>query len=175
MKSALSCVVKGMSMGVRRVVDQSVGVPPLPPESFAEFYQRECPRQVRRATLILGSAEAAHDAVHDAFVAVFRRWDDLSVAGPYLERAVLNRCRDVGRRGLVARRKTPRPAADVAEIDTPLYDALATLPFSQRAAVVLRYYHQLTEVEIAELLHCRPGSVGPWIQRGLRRLRKELT
>lgn len=174
MEPARSCVVKGMSMGVRRAVGQSFGVPPTWRESFAEFYQRECPRQVRRATLILGSPEAAHDAVHDAFVAVFRHWDELTLAGPYLERAVLNRCRDVGRRGLIARRKTPRPAANVPEMDAPLFDALATLPFSQRAAVVLRYYHQLTEVEIAELLHCRPGSVGPWIQRGLRRLRKEL-
>lgn len=162
-------------MGVRRAAELSVGVPTLGRESFAEFYRRECPRQVRRATLILGSPEAAHDAVHDAFVAVFGHWDELTTAVPYLERAVLNRCRDLGRRGLVARRRTPRPAAEIPEADTPLFDALATLPFSQRAAVVLRYYHQLTEVEIAELLHCRPGSVGPWIQRGLRRLRKELT
>ncbi len=158
------------------------GIEPLPAwpahadgESFTELYERECARQVRRATLLLGSADAAHDAVHDAFVAVLRHWDELPAGGPYLERAVLNRCRDIGRRGLVARRKTPRPAPDVPEIDVPLYDALATLPFNHRAAVVLRYYHQLTEFEIAELLHCRPGSVGPWIQRGLRRLRKELS
>lgn len=144
-------------------------------ETFTELYERECSRQVRRATLLLGSPEAAHDAVHDAFVAVLRHWDELPSAGAYLERTVLNRCRDIGRRGLVARRTSLGPTADVDDIDVPLFDALATLPFNHRAAVVLRYYHQLTEAEIAELLHCRPGSVGPWIQRGLRHLRKELS
>lgn len=74
----------------------------------------------------------------------------------------------------MARRHPVRPDGDVPAIDIPLYDALAALPFNHRAAVVLRFYQQFTDTEIADLLHCRPGSVGPWIQRGLRRLRKEL-
>jgi RNA polymerase sigma factor (sigma-70 family) len=175
MKPPPVCVVKSMSVRTRRGLEPTSSETPDGREQFSEFYRRECPRQVRRATLILGSPEAAHDAVHDAFVAVFRHWDELTNGGPYLERAVLNRCRDLCRRGIVARRRTPRPSVDVPEIDVPLFDALSTLPFNQRAAVVLRYYHQLTEFEIAELLHCRPGSVGPWIHRGLERLRKELS
>lgn len=156
-------------------------VAPQPPldgdrrRDFTTLYERELARQVRRATFMLGSVEAARDAVHDAFVSVYQHWGDPIDPGPYLERAVLNRCRDLGRRRTVARRYRIRPADDVPAIDAPLYDALATLPFNQRAAVVLRFYHQLTEAEIADLLRCRPGSVGPWIQRGLRRLRKELS
>ena len=164
-----------MSVRVRRGIEPMPSVSSVVREPFSVFYERELPRQVRRATLLLGSPEAAHDAVHDAFVAVFRHWEELQSGGPYLERAVLNRCRDVGRRGVVARRRTPRPSTSVPEIDVPLFDALSKLPFNHRAAVVLRYYHQLTEFEIAELLHCRPGSVGPWIRRGLETLRRELS
>lgn len=142
---------------------------------FADFYEREIERQTRRAVLMLGSREAAQDAVHDAFVAVYQRWSQLESPGPYLELVVLNRCRDVGRRGQLARRHANQHASDVPATDAPLFDALATLPFNHRAAVVLRYYHQCTEAEIAALLGCRPGSVGPWIQRGLRRLAKELS
>lgn len=142
---------------------------------FTDFYEREIDRQTRRAMLMLGSREAAQDAVHDAFVAVYQRWSRLESPGPYLERVVLNRCRDVGRRGQLARRHANQHASDVPAADAPLFDALATLPFNHRAAVVLRYYHQCTEAEIAALLGCRPGSVGPWIQRGLHRLAKELS
>ncbi|HEY7069403.1 MAG TPA: sigma factor-like helix-turn-helix DNA-binding protein, partial [Acidimicrobiales bacterium] len=59
--------------------------------------------------------------------------------------------------------------------DEHLWDALNQLPFNHRAALVLRYYHQLPEREIADLIGCRPGSVGPWIRRGLERLRKDLS
>lgn len=82
---------------------------------------------------------------------------------------MVNRCRDTLRRNAVAcrhhRRLRPDPE-DVPEIDVPLYDALATLPFPQRAAVVLRHYLGLTEADIAEHLGCPTGSVGPWIRRG---------
>ncbi len=63
---------------------------------------------------------------------------------------------------------------DVPAVDAPLYDALARLPFKHRAAVVLRYYLGLTELEIAAHLDCPPGSGGPWIRRGLDRLATEL-
>jgi len=49
-----------------------------------------------------------------------------------------------------------------------------TLPFRQRAAIVLRYYGGYTEVEIAKSLNCRQGTVGPLIHRGLKALRNQL-
>ena len=146
-------------------------------DAFAAFYRQEVARQVRSATLILGSRPAAQDVVHDVFVELFRRWDGGIVdPGPYLQRAVVNRCRDVLRRTAVARRHRSRlrPDPDVPEIDAPLYDALATLPFPHRAAVVLRYYLGCTEADIAAHLGCPTGSVGPWIRRGLDRLATEL-
>lgn len=148
--------------------------PPGTATSFSGFYQREIVGQVRHATLLLGSQEAARDAVHDVFVAMYERWDAIAEPGPYLQRAVVNRCRDVQRRAELARRREPALVRDTPEIDAPLYDALATLPFNHRAAVVLRYYLQLTEAEIAERLDSPTGSVGPWIRRGLDRLAVEL-
>jgi DNA-directed RNA polymerase specialized sigma24 family protein len=147
-----------------------------PADSFATFYEAEVARQVRSATLILGSRQAAQDVVHDVFTELYRRWDGgIADPGPYVQRAVVNRCRDALRRSAVARRHRSlfRPE-DVPAVDVPLYDALATLPFKQRTAVVLRYYLGLTEVEIAAHLGCPIGSVGPWIRRGLDRLASEL-
>lgn len=142
--------------------------------AFTALYRREVDGQVRRAALMTGSAEAAHDVVHDAFVELLRRWDDVRDPGPYLSRSVLNRCRDQARREATARRKLPLLLPDPEPGDEVLWDALQALPFNHRAAVVLRYYHQLPQDEIAILLGCRPGTVGPWIQRGLRTLRKAL-
>ena len=56
-----------------------------------------------------------------------------------------------------------------------LFDVLASLPHRQRAAIVLKYYEQRTEAEIAPILGCRQGTVGPLVSRGLASLRTSLT
>lgn len=152
-------------------------VAPEPAPGFAAFYEVELPMQLRRATLLVGEVEVARDLVHDAFVELYRRWGSLDRPGAYLSTAVLNRCRDHGRHQSVARRGLTLLVEDASQLgpDDSLVDALLGLPFNQRAALVLRYYHGFTEAEIAEELGCRPGSVGPWIHRGLRRLRKVLS
>ncbi len=143
--------------------------------AFGEFYSRELDGQVRRATLILGSNEIANDVVHDAFVAVYRRWDSLDEPGPYLNVAVLNGCHGIHRRRSRDLRLLPRLLdRDTASAGESLDDVLARLPFNQRAAVVLRYYDGRTTDEIALALNCAPGSVGPWIDRALAKMRKAL-
>ena len=52
---------------------------------------------------------------------------------------------------------------------------LATLPHRQRAAIVLKYYEQRTEAEIADVLGCRQGTVGSLVSRGLAGLRASLS
>lgn len=143
---------------------------------FSRFYEVEHAGQVRRATLLLGSESDAHDVVHAAFVAMFARWERIDQPGPYLSRAVLNGCRDVGRRRRSDAKvqRSIRPV-DVTDIDDVLFDVLAELPFNQRAAVVLRFYVGMTEREIAEALDARPGSIGPWTTRALNRMREKLT
>ena len=144
---------------------------------FAAFYARELDGQVRRAYLMVGSSEAANDVVHDAFVAVYRRWDELESPGPYLNRVVLNGCRDLARqrsRQQVVLRRVGA-ASDEAAVSDTLDDVLKSLPFNHRAAIVLRFYGQLSMAEIADALGARPGSVGPWIDRGLKKMRRALS
>ena len=144
--------------------------------AFGEFYRRELDGQVRRAALMVGSDELANDVVHDAFVAVYRRWDSLNEPGPYLNVAVLNGCRGIHRRRSRYQRLVPRllDRGTASSVGERLDDVLAQLPFNQRAAVVLRFYCGFTTEEIARALDCAPGSVGPWIDRALTQMRKAL-
>lgn len=144
---------------------------------FAEFYEAEVDHQVRRAFLMVGTNEHANDIVHDAMVEVYRRWDGIDRPAAYLNRAVLNGCRDAGRRSATQRRLLGRLAPSSQPTDeTPdvLDDALRTLPFIQRGAVVLRFYGGMSTNEIADALGCAPGTVGPALDRGLAKLRKVL-
>ena len=145
-------------------------------DSFSAFYLREMPLQVRRATLLVGDRDTARDLVHDAFADVLVRYEQLRDPGPYLNTVILNKCRDHAR---ATKRQHPLGRNPVADTDTrpeheELWDALQALPFNHRAVLVLRFHHQMTDREIADTLGCRIGSVGPWIQRGLRRLGKDL-
>lgn len=144
--------------------------------AFRALYQLEADRQVRTATLMLGSQAAAQDVVHDAFLALWRRWGSVADPAPYLTRTVVNGCRDQLRRARTASRSLGRLVDDPATPadDPELFDALSELRFEHRAAVVMRFYLQLSEAEIARHLGCRPGSVGPWIRRGLHQLTSAL-
>ena len=146
---------------------------------FDHFYQRELPGQVRRAALLVGSDKTANDIVHEAFVRIYRRWGELESPGSYLNQSVLNGCRDYGRRRKRRREKRHLVAVPDALIGVGqphhITDALLKLPFNHRAAIVLRFYFEMTTDEIAAELDCAPGSVGPWINRGLDTLRKALT
>ena len=145
--------------------------------AFEEFYKREHPLQVRRAFLLVRSNELANDIVHEAMVKVWQRWDDLENAGGYLNQAVLNGCQDAFRRAStrhVVTRRLRAVGGDQAEAEV-LDDVLASLPFNQRASVVLRFYCGWSTIEIAQAFNCPPNSVGPWISRGLASLKKELS
>jgi RNA polymerase sigma factor (sigma-70 family) len=144
---------------------------------FDSFYRVEVVGQVRRAALLVGSDEAANDIVHDAFANMYRRWADIADPAPYLNRSVLNGCRDRARSGqryrrLIDRLRSPAPTSDEPEF---VSDLLARLPFNQRAAVVLRFYAGYSTDDIATALGCPRGSVGPWIDRALKDMRKELS
>lgn len=144
-------------------------------EEFTRFYESHHGEVVRWAALVLGSDAMANDVVHDAFIEVWRRWARLERPSGYLRRCVAHGCRDVQRRDRRSRARAHLLADDASVVPTePVFDLLDRLPFNQRAAVVLRFYGGLTEAEIAETLGARPGSVGPWITRALRTLRKEL-
>lgn len=177
-RSALLQGIKAFTGGEYVIPQQTEGQPLVQideADAFSRFYTSEHGGQVRRAFLLLNDAAAAHDVVAEAFTSVYQRFGTISDPGPYLNRCVLNGCRDWARRrdreDLFA--AVPDSISSTAPGDH-LAHLLAELPFGQRAAVVLRFYGGQSEREIAVALGCRPGTVGSLIHRGLRRLRTRL-
>lgn len=145
---------------------------------FDTFFRAEARTQVRRAALLLGSVDAAHDVVQEAFVRIYLRWSTLEDPGSYLNRTVLNLCRDHFRHQTTVRRLLPKLNSLVRATDDEiefLDDLLERLPYNHRAAIVLHFWAGLTHQEIADQFGCSAGSVGPWIARGLTKMRKALT
>jgi RNA polymerase sigma-70 factor (sigma-E family) len=149
---------------------------------LAELYERHVPDAVRLAYLLTGDRETARDLGHEAFIRVVGRLGHLrrpEAFGAYLRAAVVNLSRNHFRgrsreRSFVERQQAPRaaPSAEeaVAERDA-LRTALLALPERQRAAIVLRFYLDLSERQTAELLRCRPGTVRSLVARGMQALR----
>jgi RNA polymerase sigma-70 factor (sigma-E family) len=135
-------------------------------------YRESYGKLVRLAYLLTGHAAVAEEIVQDAFVASHRTCDRLHDPYPYVRRAVVNRCRSWGRRHKLERSHRPHPP-DPAELAADeMRDALAGLTERQRAAIVLRFYEDLPDERIAEILGCRRSTVRSSIRRGLQSLRR---
>jgi RNA polymerase sigma-70 factor (sigma-E family) len=154
-------------------------------ERFAAFVRGRCERHLRLAVLLTGDWHAAEDLVQASLVKLYQAWPRLETdADPdaYLRRIVVNTHRSWWR----ARWRRERPVAalpdgagaeDMADTNVTgmlVRQALARLPRQQRAVLVLRYFEDLPEAEIASLLGCSPGSVKAHAHRGLRTLRELL-
>jgi RNA polymerase sigma-70 factor (sigma-E family) len=151
-------------------VDQSVGT--QAPTTFDDLFAERYQPMVRLATLLVGNQPVAEELVQDAFVRVHHKWATVEHPAAYLRTAVVNACRNDRRRARLER-SHPRPdASTVAPPQEPLLDALATLNERQRIAIVLRYYEDLPEAEIAAAIGCRPGTVKSLLSRGLAQLRE---
>jgi RNA polymerase sigma factor (sigma-70 family) len=171
------------------------------PRPFDRFYLETYQGMVRLARVLVDSPQTAEDLVQDAFVRMHRHWGAVRDPEPYLRRCVLNACRSHHRRlgrerrhtappvapggtrpgldgrpgeesaGLVALTPGPEERSDDADL---LARAIGALPYRQRAAVVLRFYADLPDAEIAAALGCRVGTVGSLVHRALQRLREEV-
>jgi RNA polymerase sigma-70 factor (sigma-E family) len=158
---------------------ERVEVPGRPRDvTFAELFAQHYAPSLMLAALLEGDATRAEDAVCDAFARVYGRLrrggvDDVA---PYLRQAVVNavrggwRRRQVERRhagGLVAAVTTSEPFdSQVVERDA-VWRALRQLPPGQRRVVVLRYFEDLSEAEVARLLHVKVGTVKSQAAKGL--------
>jgi RNA polymerase sigma-70 factor (sigma-E family) len=151
-----------------------------PEQAISALFATHWDRLVRLAVLLLDDRGAAEEVVQDAFSATFERWGrlrDSRAVLAYLQTSVINGSRSGLRRRGVARRRTsalsvvPAPsAAEEAESRAEaiaVRGALAQLPTRQRQVLVLRYYLDLHESEIAEALHISRGSVKAYASRGL--------
>lgn len=151
--------------------------PPPRPHDFDAFFRANYARTVRLAHLLTGSDTVAQDLAQDAFGRVFPRFGDLLEPVSYLRVATVNVCRTwhrTQRRELdrLRRHGAPRPTSG-GEPDV-MADALVALPYRQRAVLVLRYWLDVSERDIAAALDCRPGTVKSLHARALDSLRKDL-
>jgi RNA polymerase sigma-70 factor (sigma-E family) len=152
--------------------------------SFDEFVERQQAGLVRYAALLSGSAAQGEDLVQEVLIRVYLRWDALS-ARPgdllaYVRRAVTNEHTSWRRRWSTRHIRTtddgevPDMAVHLVREprDELLWQRLLQLPPQQRAALVLRYYDDMADGDIAAVLNCRPATVRAHVSRGLARLRR---
>ncbi len=143
-----------------------------------DLYRREYDGMVRLATLLVGHTGQAEELVQDCFVRLSTLLSGGGAPdrpGAYLRTMVVNACRSAQRRARLeaTRRPDPRPEAEPTAAEE-LRDALAQLNERQRAAIVLKYYADWSEADIAQALGCRPGTVKSLTHRALARLREVL-
>jgi len=140
---------------------------------------------VRLAYVMLGDRAAAEDVVQEAFCGLYRRWDRL--AGPdkalaYVRSSVFNGCRSALRRelrtGIGGVSQPPATSAESAalagEERRQVMRSLRRLPDRQREVLVLRYYLDLPDAEIARQMGIRPSTVRSTTSRALAALARAL-
>jgi RNA polymerase sigma-70 factor (sigma-E family) len=154
-------------------------------DHFEEFVRTRSDYHRRVAVLLAGEWHAGQDLLQASLVSLYRAWprvDSASGADAYLHRIMVNQQRSWWRASW--RREIPhdRPAgkeyaedhADRHAVGLLVREALARLPRKQRAVLVLRYFADLPEAEVAAILGCSLGSVKTHAHRGLKALRAHL-
>jgi RNA polymerase sigma-70 factor (sigma-E family) len=151
---------------------------------LGELYVRHGPDGIRLAYLLTGDRAPAEDLVQEAFARFVGRLGylrDPDAFGSYLRRTLINlskshfRHRKVERAYVEKLAVTPEPASTPNDyLDEAMHVALLGLPERQRAAMVLRFYEDLSDGQAAEIMRCRPGTVRSLVSRGMKTLRTEL-
>lgn len=153
---------------------------------FDQFVATHVDDLLRTAYLIVWDEVEAEDLVQDCLLKVARRWARvrrMEQPGAYARRILVNLAID-GARGRARRRSelewgvTATPIAvdplGALDVRAELLQAIGQLPARQRAVLVLRYFNDLTEAQVAEALGCSVGTVKSSASRGLARLRETL-
>jgi RNA polymerase sigma-70 factor (sigma-E family) len=138
---------------------------------------------VRLAALLVRDVATAEEVVQDSFVAMhdgWRRLRDSDKALSYLRQSVVNRSRSVLRHRVVVDRNAPKPSPDMPSAEhgaivllerSAVVSALRTLPPRQREALVLRYYGDMSEAQIASIMGISRGAVKSHTARAMSALR----
>lgn len=146
-------------------------------DEFGEYVAARWPRLVRAAVLLGCTPHEAEDVVQTALTRCLVKWSKVQRADDrdaYVHRIVVNTFIDQRRR--MWRREVPTehlPDAELADVATTTVDAvgldraLAALGRDQRIAIVLRYYLDLTEAQMASVLGVAPGTVKSRLSRAL--------
>lgn len=153
--------------------------------AFEEFVLGHGDALVRLSFALCGDRGKAEDATQEALTRVYLRWSRLADPLPYARRSVVNATRDSWRHRSRQEQREQVVAGYAAESPVAIDDlvadrdrltrALLRLPYGQRAVVVLRFWHQLSEQETADALGNSIGTVKSQASRALGKLRQELT
>ena len=146
--------------------------------TWSDVYRTERDGLVRTAFLMTGSQGVAEDLVQDTFIRVMDHIGPDDSPGPYLRRSVVNACYSWHRRAW--REVKPgdeilnlqMPAGPPEGADVEMWDALNRLQPRRRAILVMRYYLDMSEADVADVLGCRVGTVKSTTHRALADLRK---
>ncbi|MEU8650062.1 SigE family RNA polymerase sigma factor [Streptomyces sp. NPDC048737] len=149
---------------------------------FQEFVRARWSGLVRTAYLLTGDVHHAEDLTQTALAKAYRSWRRIARSDnpeAYVRRMLVSCNSDRFRKRRVAEALTAAPperagrdeAVGRVEERGSLLDGLARLPARQRAVVVLRYWEDLSEAEVAEVLGCSPGTVKSQASKGLAKLR----
>ncbi len=153
--------------------------------TFEEFARARLPAVLAFATVLTGQRATAEDLAQEVLIRVHARWDrigQLDRPEMYVRKMILNEFLSWRRRSWrlvpagdnqLTTGSAPDHATGYAEHAAMLAE-IARLPRRQRAVLVLRYYEDRSDAEIAELLGCAPGSVRAYASRALAALRIEL-
>lgn len=149
---------------------------PMPSSDLSTLYRRQREAMVRLARLLTGSTAVAEDLVQEAFLKMHQQSQQPLNPDGYLRTTVANLARSHLRRLRLERRlpQSGRFTFEDPEVDET-WAAVCRLPFRQRAVLALRFYEDLSEADIAEVLGCRLGTVKSSLHRGLSKLRAELS
>lgn len=150
---------------------------------FAEFVREVSPRLMRTAYLLSSSQYVAEDLVQEALERACRRWRRIAATEApeaYVRRIVINLANDRWRRigrtrenDLLEAPDQPDPRDEYGRLDLrdQLTVLLETLPTRMRTIIVLRYFHDMDDAHIADVLGITTSSVRSQLSRGLARLR----
>jgi RNA polymerase sigma-70 factor (sigma-E family) len=151
-------------------------------EGFERFVRTHGGSLFRTARLLTGNAAEAEELLQDTLTHLYPKWSSVErsdVPVAYVRRALTNR--------FVSQRRSPasrhisqwelpdgwdgRDLSETVAVRRTIWQLLGTLPEKQRAAVVLRYFHDLPDAEAAQALGCREATVRSLVSRGIAALR----
>jgi RNA polymerase sigma-70 factor (sigma-E family) len=150
---------------------------------FSSYMEARQPSLLRTAYLLAGDRHTAEDLVQVAFAKLYLSWDkvrDQEALDGYVRRILVNEHNSLWRRAWKRREQSSDEVPEHGRHDaydegSDLWAVIQTLPRRTRAVIVLRYYEELSEAEIAEALGITRGTVKSQASRGLALLRERTT
>lgn len=154
-------------------------------EAFDEFVRTHATELLRAATLMSGNRERGEELLQDTLTHLYPRWDKVAAAHvpiAYVRQALMNRLISAGRSHRnrhvtlwdVPERWDGNDMSETIATRRVIWQMLGALPDRQRVALVLRYFDDLADTQIAEVLGCREATVRSLISRALAALRRHL-